>query len=91
MKLLVLKLHTVHLQAREEVRLTHFYYSEWPGGVEEAEQVLLVIMNIPTRTSGDVGMLRNVKVDCVSCLSFYPQLLLHWSRVTVVTLLSWAE
>ena len=27
------------LQAREEVRLTHFYYSEWPGGVEEAEQV----------------------------------------------------
>ena len=21
------------------MRLTHFYYSEWPGGVEEAEQV----------------------------------------------------
>ena len=63
MKLLVLKLHTVHLQAREEVRLTHFYYSEWPGGVEEAEQVLpMMMMNIPTRTSGDMGMLRNVKL-----------------------------
>ena len=50
------------MQAREEVRLTHFYYSEWPGGVEEGEQVLLMIMNAPTRTSGDVGVLHNVKV-----------------------------
>ena len=49
-------------QAREEVRLTHFYYSEWPGGVEEGEQVLLMKINIPTRTSGDVGVLQNVKV-----------------------------
>ena len=32
------------LQAREEVRLTHFYYSEWPGGVEEGEQVLLMMI-----------------------------------------------
>ena len=31
------------LQAREEVRLTHFYYSEWPGGVEEAEQVNIIV------------------------------------------------
>ena len=31
------------LQAREEVRLTHFYYSEWPGGVEEAEQVSIIV------------------------------------------------
>ena len=31
-------------QAQEEVRLTHFYYSEWPGGVEEGEQVLLIIL-----------------------------------------------
>ena len=31
------------LQAREEVRLTHFYYSEWPGGVEESEQVSIIV------------------------------------------------
>ena len=25
------------------MRLTHFYYSEWPGGVEEAEQVSIIV------------------------------------------------
>ena len=53
------------MQAREEVRLTHFYYSEWPGGVEEGEQVLLVMMNITTRTSVDVGVLQNVVATIV--------------------------
>ena len=53
------------MQAREEVRLTHFYYSEWPGGVEEGEQVLLMIMSIPTRTSRDVGVLRHIIVAFV--------------------------
>ena len=53
------------VQAREEVRLTHFYYSEWPGGVEEGEQVLLVMMNITTRTYVHVGVLQNVVATIV--------------------------
>ena len=57
------------MQAREEVRLTHFYYSEWPGGVEEGEQVLLVMMNITTRTSVDVGVLQNVVATIVGIQS----------------------
>jgi len=39
-------------KAREEVRLTHFYYSEWPGGVEEGEQV-------PGATHGLLGLVEH--------------------------------
>jgi len=39
-------------KAQEEVRLTHFYYSEWPGGVEELEQV-------PSSTHGLLGLVEH--------------------------------
>ena len=53
-------------QAREEVRLTHFYYSEWPGGVEEGEQVGQSTHAIDTVAEHDCSTLneRDVRKVC---------------------------
>ena len=39
-------------QAREELRLTHFYYSEWPGDEEAGDQV-------PGSTHGLLGLVEH--------------------------------